>query len=116
MRGFAVWLQAEDRRHEVPPRDAFGRAASRRPAPHLLTCAQIEPLMEAALRLPPAGSISPHTYRCLFGLMAATGLRRPEAIALRLDDITADGLVIRATKFRKNVDQLEMLSWARKGL
>ena len=83
MRGFAVWLQAEDRRHEVPPRDAFGRAASRRPAPHLLTCAQIERLMEAALRL---------------------------------DDITADGLVIRATKFRKNVDQIEMLSWDRKGL
>ncbi len=100
VRGFALWLHAEDQRHEAPPRDAFGRLAIRRPTPYLLTPAQIELLMEAALRLPPAGSISPHTYRCLFGLMAATGLRRSEAIALRLDDITPDGLLIRETKFR----------------
>ena len=102
VRGFALWLHAEDRRHEIPPRDAFGKMAFRRPAPHLLTPAQIEQLMEAALQLPPAGSISPQTYRCLFGLMAVTGLRRSEAVALRLDDITADGLAVRDSKFGKS--------------
>ena len=102
VRSFALWLHAEDQRHEIPPRDAFGKMASRRPAPHLLTPAQIQQLMEAALQLPPAGSISPQTYRCLFGLMAATGLRRSEAVALRLDDLTPDGLVVCDSKFGKS--------------
>ncbi len=102
VRGFALWLHAEDGRHEIPPRDAFGKMASHRPAPHLLTLEQIRQLMEAALELPPVGSISPQTYRCLFGLMAATGLRRSEAVALRLDDFTPDGLVVRDSKFGKS--------------
>ncbi len=38
----------------------------------------------------------------LLGLIAATGLRISEALALRLDDITTAGLVIRQTKFRKS--------------
>ena len=38
----------------------------------------------------------------LIGLLAATGLRVSEALGLELDDITADGLVIRETKFRKS--------------
>lgn len=102
VRGFALWLHAEDRRHEIPPRDAFGKMASHRPAPYPLTLTQIQQLMEAALELPPVGSISPQTYHCLFGLMAATGLRRSEAIALRLDDFTPDGLVVRDSKFGKS--------------
>ena len=102
VRGFALWLHAEDQRHEIPPRDAFGKTASHRPAPHLLTPAQIQRLMEAALALPPAGSISPQTYRCLFGLMATTGLRRSEAVALRLTDLTPDGLVVRDSKLGKS--------------
>jgi integrase len=38
----------------------------------------------------------------LFGLLAATGMRISEALAICLDDITADGLVIRQTKFQKS--------------
>ena len=39
----------------------------------------------------------------LFGLIAATGLRVSEALALRLDDIEPGGVLhIRETKFRKN--------------
>jgi integrase len=37
----------------------------------------------------------------LLSLLAATGLRISEALALRFTDITADGLLIRETKFRK---------------
>jgi len=36
------------------------------------------------------------------GLLAVTGLRISEALALRFKDITPDGLVIRETKFRKS--------------
>jgi len=38
----------------------------------------------------------------LFSLLAVTGLRISEALALRLGDVTADGLVIRTTKFHKS--------------
>ncbi len=58
-------------------------------------------LLAAAAALLPAGSIRPLTYTTLFGLLAATGMRISEAVAIRLDDITADGLVIRQTKFQK---------------
>jgi integrase len=42
------------------------------------------------------------TYSTLFALLACTGLRVSEAIRLRLDDLTPDGLVIRCSKFRKS--------------
>jgi integrase len=58
--------------------------------------------MAEAARLPSVGSLRPHTYRTLFGLIAATGLRVSEALALRLDDMTPDGLAVRETKFRKS--------------
>ena len=47
VRCFAVWLHAEDERHEIPPRGAVGRRIKRRSVPHLLTRAQINRLMEA---------------------------------------------------------------------
>jgi integrase len=41
-------------------------------------------------------------YVTLFGLVAATGLRISEALAMRLEDVTEDGLIIRQTKFHKS--------------
>ena len=99
---FACWMQAEDSRHEVPPRHAFGRLSYRRPPPHRVSIRDIRRLLEAALRLPPAGTITPLTWHRLFGLMASTGLRISEALALQLSDVTRDGLLIRKTKFRKS--------------
>ena len=101
LRNFALWLRSEDKRHEVPPRDILGPRKRKRPTPHLLTCEQIGWVMEAALGLEPMDSITPHTFHFMIGLVASTGLRATEAATLRLSDITADGLVIRVTKFRK---------------
>jgi len=98
---FASWLRAEDARHEAPPRDALGRVNKRRPRPCLISVPDIGKLLTAALSMGPAGTIAPLTWHYLFGLIAATGLRIGEALALTLDDITADGLVIRDTKFGK---------------
>ncbi|MHC2379600.1 tyrosine-type recombinase/integrase [Bradyrhizobium liaoningense] len=41
-------------------------------------------------------------YATLFGLLTATGMRIAEALALQIDDVTADGLVVRQTKFQKS--------------
>ena len=88
-------------RHEVPDRDALGKARSQRPTPHLLSLTEIGQIMDAALELPPAGSITPLTFHYILGLIAATGLRCSEATGLLLTDLTADGLLIRHAKFAK---------------
>ena len=112
VRHFALWLRAEDDRHEAPPRDALGRGARRRPQPYLLSVPDIRKLLTAALSVGPAGTIAPLTWHYLFGLIAATGLRIGEALALTLDDITPDGLLIRNTKFGKTrMVALHPTSW-----
>lgn len=79
----------------------MGRETFRRRMPHIYTPDEISRLMAAAAMLPAAWD-RPLTYTTLFGLLAATGMRISEALALRLDDITTDGLVIRRTKFQKS--------------
>lgn len=102
VRRFALVLQADDARHEVPPGDAFGVTGPRRRKPYIYAPEEITRLLAAAARLGPAGSLTGSTYETLFGLLAATGMRVSEALALQLADVTADGLLIRATKFQKN--------------
>ncbi len=102
VRRFAQKMLAEDDRYEIPPTHVFGRSASRRRFPHIYTPTELHQLLEAASRLGPEGSIRAETYVTLFALLASTGLRISEALALQLDDITADGLIVRNTKFRKS--------------
>ena len=101
-RRLALWLHAGDERHEVPHLECLGRTRREQRVPILLSDDQILTLMESALQLPPAGSITPHTMHCIIGLIAVTGLRRTEACSLRLSDLTSDGLVLRKAKFGKS--------------
>jgi len=96
----ARYLHAEDVRHEIPP-PAFGTEKRSRPTPYILAPDQIRQLILAASR---SGyrTLRRDTYSTLFALLACTGLRVSEAIRLRLDDLTPDGLVIRCSKFRKS--------------
>jgi integrase/recombinase XerD len=77
-----------------------------RPTPHIYSEAQIAALMREASVLKPAGSLRPHTYATLIGLLASCGLRPGEAVRLRDADVemeaTPPRLVIRETKFRKS--------------
>jgi len=102
VRRFALAMQAEDARHEVPAADALGHGSFERRTPHIYRPDEIARLMRAAGQLQPAGSIRPLMYSTLFGLLAATGMRISEALALRLEDVTTDGLIIRQTKFQKS--------------
>ncbi len=99
--GLARFLHAEDERHQLPPRPLFCPPQPR-PLPYIFTAEEIQLLVQAARRLGPPGSLRPHTYSTLFGLLAVSGLRISEALALRLDDLTNDGLVVRETKFHKS--------------
>jgi integrase len=94
-------MGAEDPRHEVPPPDAFGPVPPRR-TPYIFAPGAIRGLLDGAAALGPCGSLRPKTYATLLGLLACTGLRISEALALQLQDITDAGLVVRSTKFRKS--------------
>ena len=98
---FARFSQATDRRHELPPLGVFNPQRLR-PIPYLFRDEEVQALMTHAAQLGPAGSLRPHVYRTLIGLLAATGLRISEALELGFQDVTPDGLVIRETKFRKS--------------
>jgi integrase len=79
----------------------LGAEKRSRPVPYILSPDQIRQLVSAASR---SGyrTLRRDTYSTLFALLASTGLRVSEAIHLRLDDITPDGLVIQCSKFRKS--------------
>jgi integrase len=97
---FARYIHAEDERHEIPAA-VFGSECRRRPTPYILSDEQIDRVIQLAAQ---SGyrTLRRQTYSTLFALLACTGLRVCEAIGLRYDDITPDGLVIRATKFHKS--------------
>jgi integrase/recombinase XerD len=98
---FAQYVRAEDSRHELPP-PVFGKDNRIRPVPYIFSNDEIERLIHAAGQLGHQPTLRRDTYRTLFALLACTGLRVSEALNLRYEDITPDGMVIRCSKFRKS--------------
>lgn len=98
---FARFVHADDNQHEIPPEKIFCFRRSRR-HPYIFTDEEVLRLVQEAHRLGPPDTLRPYTYSTLFGLLAATGMRISEALALRFSDITPNGLLIRETKFRKS--------------
>ena len=88
---FSRYIRAEDPSHELPP-PIFGSERYPRAVPYIFSREDIQRLVQA-----------PAESGChAFALLACTGLRVSEAIKLRYEDITPDGLVIRCSKFRKS--------------
>ncbi|MCW0002373.1 tyrosine-type recombinase/integrase [Pararhizobium sp. YC-54] len=101
VRRFSLYAHSEDQRHQIPPSGVFGRGRRPRPTPHIIEPEQQRAIMQAALNFPSKDQITPYTYHYLFGLLAASGLRISEALALQRDDLVDDGLIIRNGKFGK---------------
>jgi integrase len=100
VRGFARYLHEVDPRVEVPAADLLPDRP-RRAVPYLYTDEQILALMGAASTLRTSHKAA--TFRTLFGLLAVTGMRIGEAIALDRDvDPDLETLVIRHGKFGKS--------------
>jgi len=100
VRGFARYLQAMVPETEVPPTNLLATGASRT-TPHLYSPGEIAALMEAATRL--VTPLRAATFESFIGLMAATGLRTGEAMALDRDDVDLPGhvLTVRCSKGHK---------------
>jgi site-specific recombinase XerD len=84
VRGFAIYLQAFDARHEVPPINLLP-AKFRRAVPYLFSEAEIEALMQAARGLHPP--LRAATCEAVIGLLSVTGMRVSEACALDRADV-----------------------------
>jgi integrase len=99
VRGFAAWLSTIDPATEIPPRGVFP-GQGKRPAPFIFSgdgnarlvaaCGTLRPAMRAA------------TYTALFGLIAVTGIRIGEALAIPAGgiDLAAGLLPVRPAKSR----------------
>ncbi len=86
------------------PGPAWGGSQNSRFRPYIYTPAEIGALLAEARRLTPVGSLRPHTYAMLFGLLYCTGLRISEALALRLADVdlVTNLLLVQESKFHKS--------------
>ena len=100
VRGFAKYLQTIEPRHHVPPLALLPHRRARS-APYIYEPAEITALLTATTTL--RTELRTETYRTFLGLLAVSGIRAGEAIAL--DDADVDlrcgVLVIRKTKFGK---------------
>lgn len=103
VRGFAVWLQATDTRTQVPPQGLLP-ARRRRPLPHIYSAREIAELPGAARQLRSVAGLRRATFQTLIGLLASTGLRPGEALALDIADVDFVGGVmsVRESKFGKS--------------
>jgi len=101
VRTFATYLHTLDPDTQVPPRDLLP-AGHPRACPYLYTEQEVTALMAGSgiLRWP----LRAATYRTLIGLLAVTGMRVGEAIALDRADIDLGRglLVVRRGKFGKS--------------
>lgn len=103
VRRFAQFWSASDPRTEVLPRGLLPHRYARKP-PYIYTEADIRRLIAVARQLPSPTGLRPATYATLLGLLAVTGLRISEALALNRADVdeAAGVLTIRRTKFGKS--------------
>jgi integrase len=103
VRRFAAWRRAADPATEVPPSRLLPRRYER-PAPYIYSDEQVERIVAGARSLPSARGVRGLTCSVLFALLAVTGMRVGEAVALdRTDvDLDADVLTIREGKYGKS--------------
>ena len=103
VRTFARWLQSLEPRTEVPPQGLIPRNR-RRPQPYIYTDEEVAGIVASAARLPSRHGLRGTTCAALFGLLAVTGLRIGEALALDDGDVNTNeaALHVRHAKNGRN--------------
>ena len=105
VRDFARYLSATDPRTEIPSQGLLP-ARSQRTQPYIYSDEQILALVREAAGLQPAAGLRSHTYSTLFGLLAVTGMRIGEILALDRDDVDLQQGVLTVTKSKFNKTRL----------
>jgi len=100
VRGFAAYLHGTDPSVQVPPAGLI-RRGNDRATPYLYSDAEISTIITAAGTLRPRFRAA--TYQALISLLAVSGIRIGEALALDRGDLDTGGgiLIVRDAKFGK---------------
>ncbi len=103
VRRFAIWRSVVDVRTEVPPKGLLPGRYHRKP-PYIYKDEEIERIVREARNLPSLMGVRGLTYATLFGLIATTGMRISEALALDRGDVDFEEMIlsVRHSKFRKS--------------
>lgn len=101
VRRFAVYVRNLDDRTQIPPPGLIPHG-KHRATPYLYSAAEIDALVAAAHQLPTP--VAAAAYPAMLSLLAATGLRFSEAIALDVTDFDdqTETVIVRAGKFGKS--------------
>jgi integrase/recombinase XerD len=94
-RGFSAYLQTIDPAAEIPPPDVFP-IRRQRATPYLFSQQDIGRLLAEARRL--RNPMRAASYEALFGLLAVSGMRIGETLALERSDVDLDAGVITIRK------------------
>jgi len=102
VRAFAAYVHTLDPRTQVPPQELLPHSPRRKPPPYVYSDEEIEALMAATARL--ADPFRALTCQTVIGLLASTGMRVGEAIALDRTAVDGDDgvITIRKGKFGKS--------------
>lgn len=103
-RGFARYRSLFDPDTEIPPPGILGPSRYHRKSPHIYSDPEIGALLKATSAIRPRSGLRPRTYSALFGLLACTGMRVSEALALNNDDVDMNTglLTVRWSKFGRS--------------
>lgn len=101
IRKFAIYWSATDPKTEIPPKNLLPNSY-KRSLPYIYTDAEIVRLLE--YREDSNNTFNQYAYFVLFGLLAVTGMRIGEALALLVEDVDLQNgiITIRESKFRKS--------------
>jgi len=109
VRLFAQWLNGIDPGHEVPPRGLLPNRYARQ-HPYIYSENEIAAIIVAAKAMPSIYGLRGLTCSILFGLIAVTGLRISEALALNDDDLNAGNGVLRVRRGKLGRERLILLA------
>lgn len=104
VRTFAKWLQHFEQGTEVPPPGLIP-AKRNRPKPYIYTDQHIEAIVTEAARIQSPSGLVAASYSTLFGLLAVTGLRISEALALDDCDVDTDSGLVQINNSAKRSPQ-----------
>jgi integrase len=105
VRRFAQYLSAIDPRTEVPPPRLLP-SKSQRQAPYLYRDEEVFHLLDAARKIDPSCELKGVTYATLFGLLAVTGMRIGETIALNRAEVDLQRALLTIRRAKGNKSRL----------
>ena len=105
VRVFATWFQGIDPRTEVPPKGLIPHRAMR-PKPCIYSGREICRIVAEAADLKCRTGLRGATFSTMFGLIAVTGMRIGEALALHDADVDTGGAVFRVKHAKNGRDRV----------